>query len=260
MVGMNRTSLFIQNLYESGASVLLSVDWDAYSGCAEHVFDAPIWGTPDREHDRLEAWRERARKRGGGWEALEQDYPLYPGWEALAQYAGLPTFVTLSHAAAEGWLCLYPGQSVLNIDSHHDLYSQSGDPRRWRPGNWAGLGLASGLIGSYTVRYPEWHAGLLVAEGHDLARTEGEIMASLNSELLPRLRLERGPQLPPVTQVQALLLVQSPSWSSPAHDAAFFGLAGALGATVLGSAPQWRGEGGRPPWRAGGEPPTLGGV
>ncbi len=227
-------------------TVLLSIDWDAYSGCAEHVFDAPIWGTPDREHDRVQAWRERANKRGGGWEALQADFPLYPGWQALAQYAGRPAFVTLSHAAAEGWLRLYPGRTVLNIDSHHDLYSQSGDPLRWRPGNWAGLGLASGLIGSYTVRYPIWHEGLLVAEGHDLGRTEGEIVASLNSELLPRLRLERGPQLPPVPQVEALLLVQSPSWSSPAHDPAFFELARTLGAAPLGAPPVRRAEGARP--------------
>ena len=216
--------------------MLLSIDWDAYSGCAEHVFDAPIWGTPDREPDRLQAWRERARKRGGGWNALEADFPLYPGWEALAQYAGLPAFVTLSHAAAEEWLRLYPGRTVLNIDSHHDLYSQSGDPGRWRPGNWAGRGLASGLIGSYTVRYPAWHDLLLVAEGHDLARTQAELEAAI-PELLPSVRLERGPQLPPASEVEALLLVQSPSWSSPAHDSAFFGLVRALGATLLGETP-----------------------
>ncbi len=221
--------------------MLLSIDWDAYSGCAEHVFDAPIWGTPDREQDRVQAWRERARKRGASsgrrdWEVLEHDFPLYPGWQALTRYAGLPASVTLSHAAAEDWLRLYPGQSVLNIDSHHDLYSQSGDHARWRPGNWAGLGLASGLIGSYTVRYPAWHEGLLVAEGHDLARTQAELEAAI-PELLPSIQLQRGPLLPPASQVGALLLVQSPSWSSPAHDGAFLGLARALGATVLGETP-----------------------
>ena len=227
-------------------TVLLSIDWDAYSGCAEHVFDAPIWGTPDREQDRVQAWRERVQKRGGhGWNALEADFPLYSGWEALAQYAGLPAFVTLSHAAAEEWLRLYPCRRVLNIDSHHDLYSQSGDHARWRPGNWAGLGLASGLIGSYAVRYPAWHEGLLVAEGHDLARTRAELEAAI-PELLPDIRLERGPELPPARQVEALLLVQSPSWSSPAHDPAFFGLARALGATVLRESPLWRAEGERP--------------
>lgn len=218
--------------------MLLSVDWDAYSGCAEHVFDAPIWGTPDRPHDRLEAWRGRVRKRGGtGWEALADDFPLYPGWEALRQYAGRPAWVTLSHAAAREWLERYPGREVLNVDSHHDLYSQSGDPARWRPGNWAGLGLASDLIGRYTARYPGWHLGLLVAEGHDLDRTGAELAAALAPEVLARVTLERGPELPEAAQVEALLLVQSPSWSSPAHDAAFFGLAQELRARPLGEAP-----------------------
>jgi hypothetical protein len=218
--------------------VLLSVDWDCYSGCREHVFDAPIWGTPDREHDRQDAWRERTRKRGGsGWDALNADFPLYPGWEGLAQYAGVPACVTLSHADAREWLYLYPGREVLNLDSHHDLYSQSGDPARWRPGNWAGLGLAGGLISRYTVRYPAWHEGLLVAEGHDLARTLAELEAALPPELLPGIRVERGPQLPPASEVEALLLVQSPSWCSPAHDAAFFQLARQLRTSVLGQPP-----------------------
>lgn len=231
--------------------MLLSIDWDAYSACAEHVFDAPIWGTPDRGHDRLEAWRARARKRGGsGWEVLAVDFPLDPGWEALTRYAGRPAHVTLSHAAAQEWLHLYPGLEVLNLDSHHDLYSgpvggsaggsvgrRGDDPARWRPGNWAGLGLASGLIGRYTARYPAWHAGLLVAEGHDLERTLAEVQAAVSPELLPRIALERGPQLPAPPLVEALLLVQSPSWSSPAHDAAFFRLAAALDAEALGQAP-----------------------
>ncbi|MGY2894143.1 arginase [Deinococcus sp. UYEF24] len=223
--------------------MLLSIDWDAFSGPAEFVFDAPIWGTPDREYDRLEAWRVRAKKRGGtDWNALETDFPLYPGWEALTRYAGLPGHVTLSHASAEEWLALYPGREVLNIDSHHDLYSGSGDPARWRPGNWAGLGLTSGLISRYTARYPDWHAGLPVTEGFDLARTTEEVRAALAPDVLSRVSLERGPQLPPADQVEAVLLVQSPAWSSPAHDAAFFGLAAALGsggqgAEVLGLPP-----------------------
>jgi hypothetical protein len=225
--------------------MLLSVDWDAYSGCAEYVFDAPIWGTPDREHDRLEAWRGRVARRGGeDWNALEAEFPLYPGWEALRQYAGVPAWVTLSHAAARGWLERYPGREVLNIDSHHDLYSQSGDPARWRPGNWAGLGLAAGLIERYTARYPAWHAGLLVTEGHDLDRTHTEVAAALPPALLGRATLERGPGLPTPPEVEALLLVQSPAWTSPAHDAAFFGLAQRLGAAPLGEAPldrrHWR--------------------
>ncbi len=219
--------------------MLLSIDWDAYSGCVEHVFDAPIWGTSDREDDRLEAWRRRAAKRGGGggWTALEPDFPLYSGWRELGRYVGRPALVILSHASAEDWLLRYPGREVLNIDSHHDLYSQSGDPARWRPGNWAGLGLASGLIARYTVCYPEWHAGLLVAEGHDLTRTQGELKAALEPDVLSRVRLQRGPQLPPADQVEAVLLVQSPAWSSPAHDAAFSALAETLSAKSLGPPP-----------------------
>jgi len=218
--------------------VLLSIDWDAYSGCAEHVFDAPIWGTRDREYDRLEAWRARASKRGGhDWQVLRDDFPLFSGWQELRRYAGCPAYVTLSHAAARDWLALLPGRSVLNLDSHHDLYSQSGDPDRWRPGNWAGLGLAASLITRYAVRYPEWHAGLMVAEGHDLARTQAELEAALLPELLARVRLERGPELPPASEVEALLLVQSPAWSSPAHDANFHALAGMLRAVPIGEAP-----------------------
>ncbi len=218
--------------------MLLSIDWDAYSGCAEHVFDAPIWGTPDREYDRTEAWRARVRKRGGhDWQALRHDFPLFPGWQELTRYAGCPAHVTLSHAAAQDWLALFPGRSVLNLDSHHDLYSQSGDPERWRPGNWAGLGLVSGLVSAYTVRYPEWHDGLMVAEGHDLTRTRAELEGAMSARLLSRVRLERGPELPPASEVEAVLLVQSPAWSSPAHDAAFFALAGALRAAPLGQAP-----------------------
>ena len=218
--------------------MLLSLDWDAYSGCAEHVFDAPIWGTPDREHDRLEAWRGRARKRGGtGWDVLDADFSLYSGWEKLAGYASVPAFVTLSHAAAEVWLPLYPGREVLNIDSHHDLYSQTGDPGRWRPGNWAGLGLAAGLLRRYTVRYPDWHTGLAVAEGYDPARTRRELEAALPPELLAQVTLERGPALPDPAEVEAVLLVQSPAWTSPAHDAAFFRLLDALDAAPLGLPP-----------------------
>ena len=90
--------------------LLLSIDWDAFSGTRELVFDAPIWGTRDREEDRLKAWRERVRKRGGqGWEGLAADFPLYPGWEALERYAGVPTHVTLTHADAWEWLAASPG-------------------------------------------------------------------------------------------------------------------------------------------------------
>lgn len=214
--------------------MLLSVDWDAFSGTRELVFDAPIWGTRDQEFDRLEVWRERVQKRGGtNWDVLDDDFPLYPGWERLKQYAGVPAFVALSHAEAWAWLEQYPGQDVVNIDSHHDLYSLSGDPARVRPGNWAGLGLKAGLIGSYTCQYPEWHAELPVAEGYDLTRTWEELLAHLAPEVLPRVQLKREAGLPNRADIQSVLLVQSPAWTNPAHDRAFNTLSDWLGSTPL---------------------------
>lgn len=214
--------------------MLLSVDWDAYSGTRELVFDAPIWGTPDRDHDRLTAWQQRAARRGGtNWEALDSDFPLYPGWPDLRQYAGTPTAVTLSHADIWPWLERWPGQDVLNIDSHHDLSSFSGDGTRLRPGNWAGLALSAGLVRRYECRYPVWHAELPVAEGYDLARTQAELDALLPAPLLERVTLTRSAELPPPEQVTALLLVQSPAWTNPAHDREFWALAEDLGAEVL---------------------------
>ncbi|AWN24164.1 arginase [Deinococcus irradiatisoli] len=226
--------------------MLLSLDWDAYSGCRELVFDAPIWGTPDREADRLDAWRRRAVKRdarASGWQVLEPDFPLYPGWQDWTQYAGRPAFVAWSHAHAWAWLERFPGREVLNIDSHHDLYSLSGQGAKVRPGNWAGLALAAGLISHYRAEYPAWHTDLAVAEGHDLSRTHAEIAAHLSAEPLSRLGLGLLERLPPKDEVEALLLVQSPSWTSPAHDPAFFELVSALGARTL-SAPHLR------PWSA----------
>ncbi len=216
--------------------MLLSIDWDAYSACRELVFDAPIWGSPDRAYDRLEAWQARALKRdpqAQGWAALEHDFPLVEGWARLRQYAGRPAFVAWSHAHAWTWLEQFPGRDVLNIDSHHDLYSASGDPARLRPGNWAGLGLAAGLIARYTASYPAWHAQVPVTEGYDLERTRNELRAQLSGADLRRVRLRRDSPLPPKHEVEALLLVQSPSWSSPAHDPAFVELAGAWGASAL---------------------------
>jgi len=220
--------------------MLLSLDWDAFSGCAPLVFDAPIWGTPDREDDRLEAWRERARRpdpQAPGWTALDADFPLHPGWEALERYAGLPAAVTLTHADGWAWLADFPGQDVLNVDSHHDLASLSGDPGRVRPGNWAGLGLRAGRMRRYTCLYPSWHAELPVAEGYDLARTRAELEPLLPPELLTQVTLARmahpAGSLPDPADVTALLLVQSPAWTSPAHDAAFFRLAHTLKAAPL---------------------------
>jgi hypothetical protein len=222
--------------------MLLSIDWDAFSGCSPLVFDAPIWGTPDRAADRLERWQQRALKRdpqAQNWSVLDKDFPLYPGWEALEQYAGRPASVAWSHAHAWAWLERYPGRPVLNIDSHHDLYSGSGDPGSVRPGNWAGLGLRAGLIETYTVQYPNWHTELAVAEGYDLARTGEEVQAQLETELLSRLELRRSDTLPPPAEVEAVLFVQSPSWCSPAHDAAFESLIGGLNGEIL-SAPYLR--------------------
>ncbi|MBZ9713935.1 arginase [Deinococcus multiflagellatus] len=229
--------------------MLLSVDWDAFSGTRELVFDAPIWGTRDREEDRLAAWTARAQRRGGEgdpaapWAALDADFPLYPGWAALRAYAGVPTWLTLSHADAWAWLERFPGHAVLNLDSHHDLASFSGDPARVRPGNWAGLGLRSGLIRQVNTLYPHWHAGLPVAEGFDLARTWTEVSPLLPADLHGRVTLTRqaapGAGLPDPAEVRALLLVQSPAWTSPAHDPALRELAGALRAQVL-VPPLWR--------------------
>ncbi len=215
--------------------MLLSIDWDAYSGTREFVFDAPIWGTHDLEHDRLEAWRQRVQKRGGGegWAMLDANFPLYSGWQELAQYAGIPAFVALSHADAWGWLERFPGRDVLNVDSHHDLASFSGDSGRVRPGNWAGLGLHAGLIGWYTCLYPQWHETLPVAEGYDLDRTRAELLPLLPPEVLARVTLSRALPLPLPAEVEALLLVQSPAWTSPAHDAEFLDLAQRLNCQTL---------------------------
>lgn len=214
--------------------MLLSIDWDAYSGTRELVFDAPIWGTADRQADRLEAWQQRAARRGGQhWAALAQDFPLYDGWQHLTQYAGLPAFVTLSHADIWPWLQRWPGRNVLNIDSHHDLTSFSGDGTKLRPGNWAGLALGAGLVGGYECRYPLWHADLPVAEGYDLSRTESEIAPLLTTEQLQRVTLSRSAQLPKPTEVEAILLVQSPAWTNPAHDEQFWQLATHLAAQTL---------------------------
>ncbi|WP_135229096.1 arginase [Deinococcus fonticola] len=214
--------------------MLLSVDWDAFSGTRELVFDAPIWGTRDRDHDRLEAWRGRVRQRqGDSWDALAHDFPLYSGWQALRQYAGVPAWVALSHADAWAWLDFFPPQPVLNVDSHHDLGSLSGDPARVRPGNWAGLALQAGKISNYACHYPDWHAHLPVAEGYDLARTRTELEGLLPADVLGRVTLARPPSWPHPQEVAGLLLVQSPAWTNPAHDAAFYELVTALRAHVL---------------------------
>ena len=222
--------------------MLLSVDWDFYSGTLKHVFDAPLWGTPDREFDRLERWRERARKRdfqANGWEVLASDFPLFGNPRELLAYAGLPTFVAWSHAHAWEWLERYPNRDVLNFDSHHDLYSKSGDFARVRPGNWAGLALKRGLVLHYTCVYPSWHQEVRVSEGYDLERTWEEVRAHLDSQLWPRVTLSRASALPRPAEVESLLLVQSPAWTSPAHDEAFLDVGKELRAEEI-SAPHRR--------------------
>jgi hypothetical protein len=208
--------------------VLLSVDWDYFSGCAEHIFDAPIWGTGDTAFDRLEAWRERAAKRGGD---LETDFPMLEDWRVLLQLAGLPTYATLSHA--DGYTLLEELQvsRVVNLDSHHDLYSQSGNAARVRAGNWVGLALAHGLVQHYTCIYPSWHAQLPVAEGFDLERTWQEIGGRFGQDAVHLER--RGVETVDLSGFTAVLLVQSPAWTSPNHDAAFLELCQKLGATFL---------------------------
>lgn len=225
--------------------MLLSIDWDAFSGTRELVFDAPIWGTRDAPPDRLKAWRTRVYKRGGqDWQALAQDFPLYSGWQALGQYRGIPTWLALSHADAWAWLQQFPGSDVLNIDSHHDLASFSGDGSRLRPGNWAGLSLQAGLIRSYTCCYPPWHADLPVAEGFDLNRTQAELIPLLPADLLERTALVNSLCLPAVAEVRSILLVQSPAWTNPAHDREFWQLSRQLQAAILTSPLErpWQGQ------------------
>lgn len=243
------------------APLLLSVDWDAYSAVRPLVFDAPIWGSADREFDRAARWEERARARdpqARDFSPLHADYPLLGRPDALRRYRGRPVYALWSHAhllpLLHAWAAERGPLPVLSIDSHHDLFSGSGDPEAPRPGNWAGLALARGLVSRLTVRYPPWHAGLPVAEGFDLARTEGELRPALPPPLLDRVTLERSAALPPPGAVGAVVVVQSPSWCSPAHDPALLALLHALSATPL-TAPRARRFGERPHWDA--LPPAL---
>ncbi len=201
--------------------MLLSVDWDYFVGMREHIFDSPFWGTPDLEFHRLERWRQLTKKRNPqakSFEVLNADFPLLADPEILLQYQALPAFSAQSHESAWQWLELFPAETgVINLDSHHDLYSQSGDGSRVRPGNWAGLALQRGRISSYTCIYPEWHAGVRVTEGYDLERTKDEIIQAIGSEILGKVFLERG-ELPRSLQVSSLLIVQSPAWTNPYYD------------------------------------------
>lgn len=228
----------------NNACMILSVDWDTFSGCREFVFDAPIWGTADLEFDRLKRWNERVIKRGGrpyeppyqaeSWRVLDDDFPLYDGWQSLMHYQGIPTFAVLSHDDIWPILERFRHLPVLNIDSHHDLYNQNGPQTSLRPGNWAGLALEADLISYYTCQYPVWHAHLPVSEGYDLTRTWDEIRQHTQERLRKYdIFLTRANKWPISSQVTVLILVQSPSWTNPKHDEQFIKIVKTLNATIL---------------------------
>jgi hypothetical protein len=220
-------------------TTLLSVDWDYFSGSAELVFDSPFWGSRDTNFERTEAWEARALKRGGtNFEVLQDDFPLIGNPLELLKFAGLPCYATVSHSDAYALIRNLGISSVVNLDSHHDLYSSSGDPTRVRPGNWAGLALEHGLISSYTCIYPDWHEHVRVTEGFDLERTQLELPVRFRkrgSETIPCTIpiLHRGmPNLEPV-DFSAVLLVQSPAWSNPLYDSVFLELCNGLNAQII---------------------------
>lgn len=211
--------------------MLLSVDWDYFIGSADLIFDSPLWGTADTLLERNAAWSARAVKRGGSsFEVLRDDFPLLVSPKPLEKLAGVPCFACVTHSDAYALLQKLEIKQVLNLDSHHDLYSSSGDPERVRPGNWAGLALERGLIDAYTCRYPAWHSSLRVAEGFDLERTRAELPARFSSL---NLTLERGKLELPQSEIEALLLVQSPAWTNPLFDSDFVALCAALSAELL---------------------------
>jgi hypothetical protein len=211
-------------------SLLLSVDWDYFSGSLEHVFDSPLWGTPDLEFDRLERWKERARVRGGSsFEVLRHNFPLFGNPRELLRFAGVPTFAVASHDAAYGLLETLRCSSVINLDSHHDLFSSSGDPQRVRPGNWAGLALEHGLIESYSCIYPAWHADVRVSEGFDLERTRSELGARAWRD---RVSLSHDESVLDSLEPSFMLLVLSPAWSNPLYDPSFLEIARGLKAEI----------------------------
>jgi hypothetical protein len=211
--------------------MLLSVDWDYFVGSAELVFDSPFWGSRDTDSDRVEAWVTRAQKRGGTcFEVLNRDFPLIGNPFALEKFSALPCHATLSHSDAYNFIRQLGVSSVINLDSHHDLFSLSGDPNRVRPGNWAGLALEHGLISSYTCMYPNWHEHVLVTEGYDLKRTLSELPARFSNF---DINLKRGNDNLEIADVQALLLVQSPAWTNPFYDSVFLELCQKLNAEFI---------------------------
>jgi hypothetical protein len=214
-------------------STLLSVDWDYFSGSLEHVFDSPLWGSPDLGFDRLERWRERSLVRGdSSFEVLRHDFPLFGNPRDLLHFAGISTFAVSSHDAAYNLLQRLDCSNVINFDSHHDLYSSSGDPTRVRPGNWAGLALEHGLIESYSCVYPSWHIDVRVTEGFDLDRTWSELGVRAWHDRVSLLQDETTLDSLEPSSVQAILLVLSPSWSNPLYDPTFFEIARGLQAEI----------------------------
>jgi hypothetical protein len=213
------------------STTLLSIDWDYFSGSAELVFDSPFWGTRDTDFDRFEAWEARALKRGGsGFEVLQDDFPLFGNPLDLFKFAGLPCYATVTHSDAFALIEDLGISSVTNLDSHHDLYSSSGDPNRVRPGNWAGLALEHGLISGYTCIYPTWHETVRVTEGFDLSRTELELPGRFDEF---EIGFQRGVLKLEPEEVTAVLLVQSPAWTNPLYDAVFLELCQTLNAQII---------------------------
>ena len=211
--------------------MLLSVDWDYFVGSADLIFDSPLWGTADTTLERDTAWSARAIKRGGSsFEVLREDFPLLVSPKPLEELVGVPCFACVTHSDAYDLLRRLEIREVLNLDSHLDLYSSSGDPQRVRPGNWAGLALERGVIDAYTCRYPMWHADLRVTEGFDLERTRAELPAQFSSL---NVTLERGGLELPRSEIEAVLLVQSPAWTNPLFDLDFLRLCAVLNAEFL---------------------------
>jgi hypothetical protein len=197
------------------------------------VFDSPFWGSRDTPFDRSEAWLARAIKRGGNsFEVLREDFGLFGNPFDLFKFAGLPCYATLTHSDAYGLLEQLQIKNVINLDSHHDLFSTSGNPDRLRPGNWAGLALEHGLISSYTCFYPAWHENVRVTEGFDLARTHQELPARCSSL---NVQLQRGLLILERSDVSAVLLVQSPAWTNPLYDALFLELCQGFNAEIITS-------------------------
>jgi hypothetical protein len=213
------------------SQTLLSIDWDYFVGCGELVFDSPFWGTQDTDFDRFEAWVKRSLQRGGlGFEVLQEDFPLFGNPLELLKFVGLPCYATITHSDAYKLIERLGISSVINLDSHHDLYSSSGNPNRVRPGNWAGLALEHGLISSYTCIYPNWHENVRVTEGFDLERTKLELPSRFSDfEIdLQRDVLKLEPE-----DIAVVLLVQSPAWTNPFYDSVLLELCQGFNAEIF---------------------------